>query len=313
MTNHRLTPDDVRWAYRLLLDREVESDEAIDTKLRAWQTTGELRLDIMTSEEFGLKNPAYAAARGPAIVIKPLADGTRLFVDLSDHVIGGPIARDQYEQSEVRAAVSLLREGDVALDIGAHVGFFTVQMASAVGASGHVYSFEPLPRNADLLAAAIRENGFGERVTLERCAVSDRNGEATFMFAANSVNSGGGFLGRGEASAGLSSATVRTVRVDDLRLRRPVRLIKLDVEGAEPAVLAGAAAVVAEDQPYLLTEVHPEQLSRVSQLSTAGYFAQLARMNLWPHRILDGAVGEAVRAEQVTGVTTVICVPGDRR
>ena len=177
MSQDPLTSAHVRWAYRLLLDRQVESDEAVATKLRAWRTTAELRLDMMASEEFGLKNPEHATTGGATIVIKPLADGTRLFVDLSDHVIGRPIVRDAYEQAEIRCALSVLRAGDVALDIGAHIGFFTMQLARAVGETGHVYAFEPLESNASLLARSIAENGFGSRVTLERQAASDRDGE----------------------------------------------------------------------------------------------------------------------------------------
>ena len=246
MSQDRLTSEHVHWAYRLFLDREVESDEAVATKLRAWRTTAELRLDIMASEEFGLKNPEHATTGGSTIVIKPLADGTRLFVDVSDHVIGRPIVRDAYEQSEVRCALGVLRAGDVAVDIGAHIGFFTMQLARAVGATGHVYAFEPLDTNAGLLAQSIAENGFTGRITLERQAVSDHDGEATFLFAERSINSGGGFLGnRDRAPAGVSSRRVRTVRLDGCALHKPIRLIKLDVEGAEPAVVAGAGALIA--------------------------------------------------------------------
>jgi FkbM family methyltransferase len=310
MSQESLTAEHVRWAYRLLLDREVESNEAVDIKLRAWRTTAELRLDIMASEEFGLKNPDHATSGGSTVVIKPLADGTRLFVDLSDHVIGRPIVRDAYEQAEVRLALSLLREGDVAVDIGAHVGFFTIQLARAVGASGHVYAFEPSEANAGLLTQSIAENGFASRITLERQAVSDRDGQATFLFAERSINSGGGFLGDGEsAPAGVSSRQVRTIRLDGYPIRQPIRLIKLDVEGAEPAVIAGASALIARDRPFILSEVHPEQLARVSGASPASVFAQLAALGMWPHRIAEDGVGPRMSAAEITGVTTIIFTP----
>ncbi len=310
MSQDPLTSDHVRWAYRLLLDRQVESDEAVAAKLRAWRTTAELRLDMMASEEFGLKNPEHATTGGATIVIKPLADGTRLFVDLSDHVIGRPIVRDAYEQAEIRCALSVLRAGDVALDIGAHIGFFTMQLARAVGETGHVYAFEPLESNASLLARSIAENGFGSRVTLERQAVSDRDGEATFLFAERSINSGGGFLGpNSDVPPGVSSRLVRTVRLDGYDIRQPVRLVKLDVEGAEPAVIAGAVDLIARDRPYIVSEVHPEQLARVSGASPAAVFEQLAALGMRPHRIVDGGVGPALGAAEITGVTTIIFTP----
>ncbi len=310
MNQDSLTPEHVHWAYRLLLDREVESDEAVAIKLRAWRTTAELRLDIMASEEFGLKNPEHATTGGSTIVIKPLADGTRLFVDLSDHVIGRPIVRDAYEQSEVRCALGVLRAGDVAVDIGAHIGFFTIQLARAVGATGHVYAFEPLERNAKLLAQSIAENGFSNRITLERHAVSDRDGEATFLFAERSINSGGGFLGnRDGAPGGVSSRQVRTVRLDGYAIHKPIRLIKLDVEGAEPAVIAGASALIARDRPFIVSEVHPEQLARVSGASPATLFAQMAALRMRPRRIVDGRIGPDIAAAEITGVTTIVFTP----
>ncbi len=310
MSQKSLTAEHVRWAYRLLLDREVESEEAVDTKLRAWRTTAELRLDIMASEEFGLKNPDHATTGGSTIVIKPLADGTRLFVDVSDHVIGRPIVRDAYEQAEVRCALSALGEGDVAVDIGAHIGFFTIQLARAVGATGHVYAFEPFEANAGLLSQSIAENGFSSRITLERQAVSDRDGEATFLFAERSINSGGGFLGdRASAPAGVSSRQVRTVRLDGYAVRQPIRLIKVDVEGAEPAVIAGASSLIARDRPFLVSEVHPGQLARVSGASPATLFAQLAALGLRPHRIVDDGIGPRMTAADITGVTTIIFTP----
>jgi FkbM family methyltransferase len=302
-----LTADHVRWAYRLLLDRDVESEDAIQTKLRAWKTTQELRTDIMASEEFGLKNPEHASSRGATIVIKTLADGTRLFVDLADHVIGRPIVRDAYERNEVMLATSLLRAGDVAIDIGAHIGFFTMQLAKAVGPTGHVYAFEPLPRNGELLRQSIDENGFADRVTLEHKAVSNQTGHGTLRFALDSINTGGAFLSDTavEGLEGLSARAIATVSLDAYPLRRPIRLIKIDVEGAEPAVIAGGASLIARDKPTVVSEVHPEQLARVSHCTPADFFSQLAALGLHAHRIEDGSIGTPVQAADVTGVVTL--------
>ena len=113
-----ITRDHVVWAYRLLLDREPESEEAIQPKLRAWKTTSELRADIVSSAEYKVKNPDHALTSDRTIIIKPLASGLRLCLDLSDHVIGLAILRDRYERHELECAVGLLRPGDVAIDVG---------------------------------------------------------------------------------------------------------------------------------------------------------------------------------------------------
>src|SRR5262245_46953414 len=185
----------------------------------------------MSSEEFRLKNPDRAGTTESTVVIKPLASGARLLIDLSDHVIGLAILRGQYEQQELSFAKSVLREGDVAIDVGAHIGFFTIEFAQAVGRGGQVYAFEPLQANASLLEQSIRENGFESRVTFQRSAVSDREGTGTLRFAAQSLNTGGAFLSEGNVAGlgALSSSPVRTVTLDASDISRPVRLIKMDV------------------------------------------------------------------------------------
>jgi FkbM family methyltransferase len=304
-----LTRDHVVWAYRLLLDRDPESEDVITPKLHAWATTRELRTDLMSSEEFRLKNPDHAHTAQSTIVFKPLAPGVRLAVDLSDHVIGLNILRDRYERDEVAFAVGQLRPGDVALDVGAHIGFFTLQMAQAVGPQGAVYAFEPLDRNADLLEQSVRENQFDRRVIVERAAVAERGGTRRLRFARETLNSGGAFLSDAEVPglAGLAAVDVRTIRLDDYPCRRPVRLIKMDVEGAEPQVIAGARGLLAADRPVIVTELHAEQLARVSQTTPQALLGELARLGYRAYHIDGGRLGAAVGGT-LEGVHTVACL-----
>ena len=69
----------------------------------------------MTSAEFRDKNPDYAHANDRTVVIKELAGGVRLFVDLADHVIGLGIIRGHYEEDAVRLVQDLLKAGDTAM------------------------------------------------------------------------------------------------------------------------------------------------------------------------------------------------------
>src|SRR5580700_7741428 len=145
-----VTREHVIWAYRLLLDRDPESEDVIGPKLAGSRDTRELRHHLMTSAEFQSKNRDYAHTNDPTIVIKELdgvAPVVRLFVDLSDHVIGLNIIRGSYEADEIALVKHMLKPGDTALDIGAHIGYFTMHMAAAVGPSGAVYAFEPFDAN----------------------------------------------------------------------------------------------------------------------------------------------------------------------
>lgn len=306
-----LTRDHVIWAYRLLLDRDPESEDVIGPKLAGSRTTAELRHHLITSAEFRDKNPDFAHTNDSTVVIKEIAPGVRLCLDLSDHVIGLNILRGQYEQDEIALVRRLLKPGDSAIDVGAHIGFFTMQMAAAVGPDGRVYAFEPLDANADLLEQSTGENGFGDRVRVRRAAVGAAPGVARLTFPVETLNSGGAYLlpDGGAPLAGNQTKEVPLVALDALELRRPVRFIKMDVEGAEPQVLRGAARILKDDRPLILSELHPTQLERASGITAEQFLAQIAAFGYRAHRIADGAVGSPVDRAPADALVSVVLTP----
>jgi FkbM family methyltransferase len=282
-----LTREHVVWAYRLLLDREPENEDVIGPKLAGSRNTAELRHHLVTSAEFRDKNPDFAHTNDATVVIREIAPGVRLFIDLSDHVIGLNILRGRYEQDEIRFVRRVLESGDSAIDVGAHVGFFAMQMAALVGAAGRVYAFEPLDANADLLERSIAENAFTDRLMFRRAAVGAASGRATLTFAVETLNSGGAYLLRDgtDPLTGNQKKDVPVVALDALDMRRPVRFIKMDVEGAEPQVIRGAARLLAEDRPLILSELHPIQLQRASGITADEFLAELGALGYRAHTI----------------------------
>ena len=306
-----LTRDHVVWAYRLLLDRDPESEDVIGPKLAGSQTTAELRHHLTTSAEFRDKNPDFAHTNDSTVVIKEIAPGVRLFIDLSDHVIGLNILRGRYEEDEIRFVRRTLRPGDSAVDVGGHIGFFTMHMAAAVGPEGRVYAFEPLDSNANLLERSIAENGFGDRIRFQRAAVGAAPGTATLTFPLETLNSGGAYLLRDGSAplAGNQKKDVPVVALDSLELRRPVRFIKMDVEGAEPQVLRGAARILAEDKPVILSELHPAQLERASGITPQQFLSQIVALGYRAHRIEHGAIGAPIDQAPADALVSVILTP----
>ncbi len=305
-----LTREHVIWAYRLLLDREPESEDVIGPKLAASHDTAELRRHLMTSAEFQTKNRDYAHTNDRTVVIKELAGGVRLFVDLADHVIGLNIVRGHYETDEVRYLRRVLKPDDIAIDVGAHIGFFTMQMASIVGAVGRVYSFEPFDANADLLERSIVENRFTDRIVFRRAAVGAASGTATLTFPLETLNTGGAYLLReGTAAlAGNRKKDVPILALDEVSIRRPVRFIKLDVEGAEPLVVQGATALLKSDRPVVLCELHPTQLERASGTTADGFLSAMRTLGYRAHAIEHDNVGAPLdRAPD--GVVSVALLP----
>lgn len=310
MTDEGLSRDHIVWAYRILLDRDPESEDVILPKMKGYRTTRDLRSDMVTSDEFRVENRDFAQTNERTVVIKELADGLRLFVDLADHAIGLNIIRGRFETAELAFVNAQLRPGDVAIDAGAHIGFFTIQMAARVGGGGHVYGFEPFAPNADLLEQSIAENRFDGRVTLERAAVGRADAWDELIYARHTLNSGGAFLrSGGGVPQGHVADRVRTLALDTYPLRRPIRFLKMDVEGAEPLLVEGAAALLGADRPVILTEMHREQLHRVSGLTAEDFLARLRAIGYSAHPVEAGSPGPELSRLPEVPVVQIAMMP----
>jgi FkbM family methyltransferase len=159
------------------------------------------------------------------------------------------------------AALAVLAPGAVAIDIGASLGEWAVPLARAVGPSGRLFAFEPQPLAARALAQTFRINHFVQAEAIE-AAVSDRGGMqemAMPAIASRAVDSGRARIGA--AGAGETASPVRSVAIDafagEVGLTR-LDLIKIDVEGHERAVLAGACNTLARFRPAIVMETGHE-------------------------------------------------------
>jgi FkbM family methyltransferase len=179
--------------------------------------------------------------------------GARIFFDTRDLSVGIPLALDGDSEPGInRWLIGTLRAGDVAVDVGANIGFYTVHFAARVGPSGHVHAFECNPELVPLLCDSVEINNLQDRCTIHAVAVSDRVGDVTF--GAPSKHLGGGSLvGTGLRNDSFTQITVPATTLDatftDLEPR--VRLLHIDVESAEPLVIAGGRAFI-ERQPEMI-------------------------------------------------------------
>jgi len=169
-----------------------------------------------------------------------------------------------YEPDVAHVMMRALHDGDVALDVGANIGFFTVMMAALTGPQGRVVAFEPGPDNLVRLRRNIVVSGV-RNVTIVEQPASDVAGPAQFYL---NSDAGGGhalwdpgrFPGNAKSRADVRVARVAATTLDavvaDLDLPMP-RLIKIDTEGAEHRVLTGAAGLLRECRvPYIIAELH---------------------------------------------------------
>lgn len=305
-----LSRDTVAWAYRILLDREAESEEVLLPKMRAYDTTRELRHDMVTSDEYQEKNRDFAHSNERNLVIKEIADGLRLWIDLSDHAIGINILRGRYELNELDLIRRMVRPGQHVVDCGAHIGYFAMHLAALVGPRGSVTAFEPFEPNADCLERSILENRFEDRVRLQRAAVGAAPGMLPLVYAPNTINSGGAFLqGRGEVPGGHATREVPVVALDRLPLPRPIGFIKADIEGAEPLAFRGADGLLRADRPVVLSELHPLQLERVSGVTPAQFITEMRERGYRCHLLGAGVAGPEIDDAPTNGVTSVVFLP----
>jgi|SRR5665647_561206 len=173
---------------------------------------------------------------------------------------------------EIQLLRQFIRLGDTVVDAGANIGTHTVAFANLVGPGGVVHAFEPQRRNFLMMAGNVALNAL-ENVFCHQKAVGESNGEISlppmpppdinFNYSAVSLMNGSA-----------SAETVPLVTLDSLNLPS-CRLLKIDTEGMEPQVLAGAKELIGRHRPLLYVENNEPGASKtLNQVLTAlGYSA----------------------------------------
>jgi FkbM family methyltransferase len=223
-----------------------------------WPVTSEQGL--FEALEPGLRKARFL--RPARVEVEP---GVSFFLDPRD-LIPVTILRTGQWQPEIWDSLRpSLPAGGVFLDVGAHIGYFSIKAAPRIGPTGHVVSFEPNPETVALLRDNVEANR-ASNVTIEPIACTDREQTLT-LYATSIANTGASSLARDNAKiwGGAPRAyQVRARPIDDvireLNLSR-VDAVKVDVEGAEVSVLRGAIGTLKRFHPKLVVEVSRRQLA----------------------------------------------------
>ena len=169
------------------------------------------------------------------------------------------------EHDEHRVLCSYLRPGMTVIDIGAHIGVYSLLMAKVVGPTGCVYAFEPVPQFYERLLANIALNE-ATNIKPFQIAISDESGEIEFfvslphLFA--SFDEGGSSIFP-YTPAHSQSIKVLTETLDSFLERQGIErvdAIKIDVEGAELKVIRGADKTIRRYKPILMVEIQAATL-----------------------------------------------------
>jgi FkbM family methyltransferase len=157
----------------------------------------------------------------------------------------------QRETDVPDAIISLVKPGWVCVDVGAHIGYFTLLLAKLVGPEGRVVAFEADRDNADLLRVNVSLNGYQERVRVEQRAVSDGSQDSVTLYAGPSSFQAS-ILPKGSRIAEVPAISLEQYFGRGDRLD----FIKMDIEGGESKAIPGMKRLFIETHPVLLVEIH---------------------------------------------------------
>jgi FkbM family methyltransferase len=214
---------------------------------------------LFTGTGIGDWPPIRAAHNWMVRRFKPemvVVHGIRMYTDDIDSL--ALTIHGEYEEFETELVLQSVREGQVVVDIGANIGYYTLLLASRVGVGGRVYAFEPEPGNFELLEKNVAANSLSN-VVLERAAVSDHDGPLTLSIS---------FVNRGDHRILDGPGGRRDVKVAGVTLDRAlppsqkISFVKMDIQGAEGLALRGMKETLRNNPEIRLAmEFWPRRLS----------------------------------------------------
>jgi FkbM family methyltransferase len=167
-----------------------------------------------------------------------LNTGQAFYVNTEDrNVTPWIIMGGHWETNVENVMMSYISPGMTVIDVGAHMGYYTIKLGSKVGPMGRLHAFEPNPEVNAVCWENIKINGLFTHTTLYKFALGDFTAQST-LTRSNSNMASANLIGDQDADY---SVCVDVKRIDDvIPSDRPIDLIKLDAEGYEKRILDGA-------------------------------------------------------------------------
>ena len=217
--------------------------------------------------------------------------GATVVLNPTDPVVSGALNFGVYEKAETRFFQSACRDGMTFLDVGANLGYYTALAARAVGPNGRVLAVEPDPDSFGYLEQTIAANAVGN---VEAFPVAASDTPAMLPLYISTDNRGDNRLYASDEERPQVEVEARPL---DALLRESkietVDLIKIDVQGYEPKVIAGLReTIIASPNLTLLTEFWPQGMTEAG--GDANEFLQTLReLGLTLHELKpDGSLAE---------------------
>jgi FkbM family methyltransferase len=206
--------------------------------------------------------------------------GHQMFLAAAGRYPSLDMLMDKYEEATTQLFRQLLQPGMVVVDVGANVGYFSLLSADQVGPTGMVYAFEPEPVNHSLLQKNIDLNAYSNILAMQM-AVSNTSGCIEFFLS--ELDSGSHSIYQEGARGVADKLSVTSTTLDSFleELGWPnIDLVKIDVEGAELAVLEGMESsiqrsscltLILEYCPFLLQSAGLNPSDLLDKLTSLGF------------------------------------------
>lgn len=171
---------------------------------------------------------------------------------------------DYFDVDQLGEIKEYIKQHAVILDIGANIGNHSIFFAKECSAD-KIYSFEPTERTFEILMKNIQINHLEHTVETKNIALGDQCTKAD-VICVDKKNCGGNKVSKND------DGNVVMETLDSLSIKDKIDFVKIDVEGFEYEVLAGASETLKRDKPYIYVEIFKQNYDKVnSLLETMGY------------------------------------------
>lgn len=247
--------------------------------------------------------------------------GSKMYVNVNDEDYRMRKTFEAYASSLVHEKATtelfkkIVKEGDVVVDLGANIGYFTLLAAKLVGQKGKVYAFEPEPKNYYYLQKNIKLNNYDYVSAFQR-AVSDRNGKTKLYICDydtghHTINKYNGIkkYSKGRITKE-KSIEIETITLDDFLKGKvnQIDVIKMDVEGAEALALTGMDDILKKNKEIkMFVEFFPLLIENMGNSPTEFIRKLLQDYNFSIHVVpddYDALKGEIMKKKNIDEIMT---------
>lgn len=201
-----------------------------------------------------------------------------------------PFFKRRQDKQDIALMQQHIKKGDIVLDIGANIGFYTKILSELVGDSGKVYAFEPDKKNFSYLQ---QNAGNLKNVELLNKAVSDKTGIIT-LYQSNLLN----VDHKTYATDGYTSKTeIECVAIDDVLPNHKVDFVKIDIQGFEYFAFMGMKVVFDVNKNLkIITEFYPLGLHN-AKINPLDFFELLWKNNFMIYKTENERMSEFLKSD----------------